>query len=132
MKKPALFKVQTTLVKVLVSPLLVNIKINMDWTRLNVSNIEPKCIPYSLSILSAWIRTHQHSPLTRAKRDLMDTMLGSFGVGAGLMNSVNLKAIKNKLSSLSHLQDSLIQKQIHDNVDLVEIGLDNLKAKWNL
>ncbi|XP_074802916.1 uncharacterized protein LOC141983808 [Natator depressus] len=136
MAKPALFKTQTTPVKALVSPLLVKVRIDMDWTRLNVSKVEPKCMPFSLPILIAWLKTHKLSPPDtphpRTKRDIMDTMLGGFGAGAGLANSVDLETIKNKLNSLAQLQDNLIQKQVHANVDLVQIGLGNLKAQWNL
>lgn len=81
MTKPALFKIQTSPVKVLVSLLLVEVKIDMDWTRLNVSKVEPKCKPFPLPILQAWIRTHKLSPPDaphrRTKRDIMDTMLGA-------------------------------------------------------
>lgn len=53
-------------------------------------------------------------------------------MGAGIMNTVGLEVIKNKLSSLSQLQDSLIPKQADNTVVLVQIGLGNLKATWNM
>lgn len=53
-------------------------------------------------------------------------------MGAGIMNTVDLEVIKNKLSSLSQLQDSLIPKQADNTVVLVQIGLGNLKATWNM
>lgn len=48
------------------------------------------------------------------------------------MNTVDLEVIRNKLSALSRLQDSSIHEQADTNVDLVQIGLGNLKATWNV
>ncbi|KAK4818000.1 hypothetical protein QYF61_004113 [Mycteria americana] len=78
-------------------------KVVLSLSTVNISSIRPHCTPFLSTLNTGWLAwLHSRSIQgTRARRDLLATALGGGGTGLGVLNSMNMEVLANKLEAVT-------------------------------
>ncbi|XP_067153359.1 uncharacterized protein [Apteryx mantelli] len=97
-------------------------KVVLSLSTVNVSSVRPHCTPFLSTLYTGWLAwLHSRSiHEVRTKRDLLSMALGGGGTGLGVLNSMNVEVLANKLEAVTSGMQGLINPI---NSSLANLGM---------
>lgn len=94
---------QNHIQELLTSPVRSLKKVVLSLSTVNISSVRPHCTPFLSTLYTGWLAwLHSRSIQgARARRDLLATALGGGGAGLGVLNSMNVEVLANKLEAVT-------------------------------
>lgn len=113
---------QNHIQELLTSPVRSLKKVVLSLSTVNISSIRPHCTPFLSTLYTGWLAwLHSRSIQgTRARRDLLATALGGGGAGLGVLNSMNVEVLANKLEAVTSGVQGLLSPL---NSSLASLGM---------
>lgn len=130
MHMPQLLKLYPP-VTVYKAPLIITLNIKVKRAINNLTEIRPECKPYSAPFFTASFQPLQGSNHIRWWCDLTATILGEVTAETEILNSINIKALKNKASSIETLHSRMTQGQEHQIAEITQTNLDTIELQWH-
>lgn len=113
---------QNHIQELLTSPVRSLKKVVLSLSTVNISSVRPHCTPFLSTLYTGWLAwLHSRSIQgTRARRDLLATALGGGGAGLGVLNSMNVEVLANKLEAVTSGVQGLLSPL---NSSLASLGM---------